>query len=96
MTARATIDHTTIRNWVERNGGCPVHVRHYGEADYAGELHVAFSFSVSSTSPRCERISWQRFFDWFDANELALLYQDQSRSSRLVHRGWIRQLDHCD
>jgi hypothetical protein len=93
MTAKATIDHATIRNWVERNGGCPVRVQRAGEADHPGELQIALSMSGESPPHRCERISWERFFYWFDENELALLYQDQSRSSRLVHRGWIRQLD---
>ena len=84
--ARATIDHDTIRSWVEARGGCPAHVRGTGEGDDPGLLRIDYpGFSGQQT---LEEISWDEFFEAFEENELAFLYQDEenSRFSKLVSR----------
>lgn len=85
-TAKATIDHDTIKRWVEEHGGCPAHVKRSGAKNDPGILRI--DFPGYSGRQSLERISWDEFFDAFEENELAFLYQDEegSRFSKLVSR----------
>lgn len=87
-SAKATIDHDEIRNWVEKHGGCPAHVKRTGDKNDPGILRI--DFPGFSGQQSLERISWDRFFEWFDENELALLYQDDSRFNKFVSRDSVR------
>jgi len=89
MTAKATIDHGTIRRWVEKHGGCPAHVKQTGGRDDPGILRI--DFPGFSGQDSLEKISWEQFFDWFDRNELALLYQEEDRFNKLVSRDTVKQ-----
>ncbi|HEX9161581.1 MAG TPA: hypothetical protein VF980_07715 [Thermoanaerobaculia bacterium] len=85
-SAKATVDHNEIRRWVEGRGGYPAHVKRTGEDDDPGVLRIDYpGFSGQGT---LERISWDEWFDWFDRDNLAFLYQDESdsRFSKLVDR----------
>lgn len=88
MSATATIDHDTIQNWVEKQGGCPAHVKSTGKQDDPGILRI--DFPGFSGQQSLEKISWDQFFEWFDENELALLYEDDSRFNKLVSRETVR------
>lgn len=85
--AKSTTDHETIRRWVEARGGFPARVVGTGaKGSGTGVLRIDYpGFSGESS---LERISWEAFFETFDANELAFLYQDEqdSRFSKLVSR----------
>ncbi|HUH01147.1 MAG TPA: hemerythrin domain-containing protein [Kofleriaceae bacterium] len=84
--ARATIDHQTLKAWVEERGGCPAHVKSSGSKDDPGILRIDYpGFTGQKT---LETISWEQFFEAFEDNELAFLYQDDkdSRFSKLVAR----------
>jgi hypothetical protein len=90
--AKATVDHDTIRQWVEKHGGCPAHVKSTGSKDDPGILRI--DFPGFSGQQSLEKISWDEFFESFDANELAFLYQDEGRFNKLVRRDTVRdQLD---
>jgi len=84
--ATATTDHETIRRWVEAHGGCPAHVKGSGTGDDPGILRIDYPGYSGGAS--LEKISWDSFFDAFDANRLAFLYTDDKRSrfSKLVRR----------
>ena len=71
--ARTTTDHTTIRKWVEARDGKPARVKTGGEG---GILRIDFG----EKEPHLEAISWEQFFEVFDENELAFLYQDKTSS----------------
>ena len=84
--ARRTIDHETIRSWVERHGGHPARVRRTGQGDDPGILRIDFpGFSGEDT---LEEISWDEFFAAFEDNGLAFLFQEEgeSRFNKLVAR----------
>ncbi len=72
---------------MEARGGFPAHVkRTEGRGDDPGVLRIDYpGFSGQET---LERISWDDWFEWFDRNKLAFLYQDKknSRFSKLVAR----------
>lgn len=84
--ARATIDHDTIREWVEERDGCPAHVKGSGADGDPGILRI--DYTGFSGSESLEAISWEEFFEAFEDNELAFLYQEDedSRFSKLVSR----------
>ena len=85
-SAKATIDHDEIRKWVEDRGGFPAHVKRTGEDDDPGVLRIDNpGYSGTDT---LERISWDDWFNWFDRDKLAFLYQaeGESRFSKLVAR----------
>jgi len=86
-TAKRTTDHEEIRRWVEARGGCPAHVKDSGnDEDDPGILRI--DYPGYSGQQSLETISWDEFFDAFDENNLAFLYQDEkdSRFSKFVRR----------
>ncbi len=85
-SATATTDHNEIRRWVEKTGGSPAHVTSTSDGDDPGILRIDYpGYSGKQT---LEPLEWDTWFEWFDKNELALLYQDQkdSRFNKLVSR----------
>lgn len=91
-SAKATVDHDAIRSWVEQHGGCPAHVKGTGGKQDPGILRI--DFTGFSGQQSLEKISWDEFFESFDANELAFLYEDDGRFNKLVRRDTVRdQLD---
>lgn len=84
--ANATIDHDTIKQWVEAHDGCPAHVKNTGSNGEPGILRI--DYAGFSGRRALEKISWKSFFDAFERNKLAFLYQDgkETRFSKLVSR----------
>jgi hypothetical protein len=86
---RTTTDHEEIRRWVEEHGGRPATVRGTGD-DEPGVL--TFDFPGGAGDDDLEPISWEEFFDKFEANGLALVYQERKADGedstffRLVRR----------
>lgn len=84
-----TTDHEEIRKWAEQRGGAPACVRGTGGRGDTGMIRIDFP---DGPEPSLQQISWDEWFQKFDANELALLYQDktadgrQSRFNKLVSR----------
>jgi len=86
-TAKRTTDHEEIRRWVEARGGCPAHVKKSGnDEDDPGILRI--DYPGYSGQQSLETIPWEDFFEAFDENNLAFLYQDEkdSRFSKFVRR----------
>lgn len=67
-----TTDHETIRNWVEERGGQPARVEETEDGG-AGVLRIDFTDDES-----LEPIPWDEFFETFEENDLAFLYQDET------------------
>jgi len=90
-TSRITTDHEEIRRWVEAREGRPAHVKTTGKSkNDLGVLRVDFpGYSGEDT---LEAVDWDRWFEAFDENELAFVYQDRtadgkpSRFNKLVSR----------
>jgi hypothetical protein len=79
-----TTDHQEIRRWAEAHGGKPAAVKGTGKKGDPGILRIDFpGFSGERT---LRPISWEEFYKWFDANELALLYREDDRFNKLVSR----------
>jgi hypothetical protein len=80
-SASTTTDHNEIRHWVEEHGGRPSMVKTEGEG---GILRIDFG----EPEEALQEVSWDEFFEVFDDNKLAFLYQDEgdSRFNKFVSR----------
>lgn len=84
--ATTTTDHEVIRKWAEARDGKPARVK---EAKGSGDL-LRIDFEPPEDS--LEEISWEQFFETFEAEKLAFLHQDltedgqTSRFNKLVDR----------
>jgi len=72
-----TTDHDEIRRWVEEHDGRPVTVRGTGNGD-AGVLRI--DFPGGAGEDQLEHIDWDTWFDKFEDQGLALLYQEEKAS----------------
>lgn len=73
--SRTTTDHETVRAWAEERGGAPASVKDTGEGSDAGVLRIVFDSNQESL----DRISWDEFFEKFEKEQLAFLYQERTR-----------------
>jgi hypothetical protein len=83
--AQITTDHETIRQWVEERGGYPATVKRTSRGEEPGILRI--DYPGYSGEQSLQRISWDKFFEKFDAQDLAFTYQTgSSRFSKLIKR----------
>jgi len=88
--AKTTIDHAQIKHWVEERGGHPARVKGTDEKGTSGVLLIDYPGYAGTQT--LEAISWDEFFQGFEENKLAFLYQDEtkageeSRFSKLINR----------
>ena len=73
-----TTDHDEIRNWVEQHDGKPASVKGTESGDEAGVLRIDFPGGAGEDS--LEHVSWDEWFEKFDDNDLAFLYQAHKAS----------------
>ncbi len=88
--ATTTTNHDEIRTWVQERGGHPARVKGTESKNSVGLLRIDYpGFSGEDT---LEEITWDEFFEAFDEEGLAFLYQDEtkdgkeSRFSKLISR----------
>jgi hypothetical protein len=88
--SKKTTDHDEIRRWVQERGGRPATVEGTEAGGEAGVLRI--DFPGVGAEDRLKEISWEEFFEKFDDEQLAFLYQEEtasgeeSRFSKLVRR----------
>jgi len=96
--SKTTTDHEEIRRWVEERGGHPARVKNTESKNSPGLLRI--DYPGYSGGDSLEAISWDEFFTGFDENNLAFLYQEetkdggQSRFSKLIDRGSVEKKGH--
>ena len=73
--SRTTTDHDEIRRWVEEHDGRPASVKGTESGDEAGVLRIDFPGGAGEDT--LEHISWEDWFEKFDASNLAFLYQER-------------------
>ena len=88
--SKVTTNHDEIKQWVEERGGSPAQVKGTDTGTRGGLLRIDYpGYSGEDT---LETITWEEFFEAFEANNLAFLYQEetkdggQSRFSKLIDR----------
>jgi hypothetical protein len=76
-----TTDHDEIRRWVESRGGKPATIKGTAKGgEDAGLLRI--DFPTGASNPPLEPISWDEFFEKFDAEGLAMVYQDETADGK--------------
>ena len=89
--SKVTTNHDEIKAWVEERGGRPARVK--GTEGKAGSGVLRIDYPGFSGEDTLEQITWEEFFTAFDDNNLAFLYQEEtkdgseSRFSKFVDRG---------
>jgi len=88
--SKTTTEHDEIRRWADERGGRPARVKETGSNDDPGILRI--DFPGDGRDEGLEEISWDEWFRAFDENDLAFLYQEEtkegeeSRFNKLVSR----------
>lgn len=78
--SKQTTDHETIRKWAEQRGGVPSTIRRTERGGEAGILRIHFpGYSDEDTF---DELSWEDFFQKFDENNLAFLYQEKTKDGK--------------
>jgi hypothetical protein len=84
-SSETTTDHKVIQKWAKERDGRPSAIRTKGKG---GLLRIDFG----EKEEEFEEIDWDEFFQIFDQNKLAFLYQDKtedgqtSRFNKFVER----------
>jgi len=94
--ARTTTDHGEIRRWAERHGGKPAAVRRTHGGGDAGIIRLMFPDNPQSEHDALEEISWEEFFEQFEASGLTLLYEEDSLFNKLIGRDTAEKRDQGD
>jgi hypothetical protein len=71
----ATTDHDVIRRWAEERDAVPATVEGTGHDDHLGVLR----FDFGGDSGKLQHVSWDEWFDTFDARKLNFLYQEERK-----------------
>jgi hypothetical protein len=89
-SSQTTTDHEQIRAWAEERGGKPSCVLGTGGGGDTGLLRI--DFPGFSGEGKLQEISWDEFFEKFDEQGLALVFQEttsageKSNFNKLVSR----------
>jgi hypothetical protein len=75
---QSTINHRTIRDWIEKHGGTPA----LKESTSFPQLSVGVIFPDQSNDEGLVPISWEEFFKIFDSVPLVFMYDEASAESR--------------
>lgn len=78
MAENTTTDHGEIRRWAEERNAVPTVVRSTHDEEGSGILR--FDLPGYDPGDELEEVSWHEFFQIFEENELALVYQDETGS----------------
>lgn len=77
--SRTTTDHREIRKWAEARGGHPARVKESADHPPKGRTGGILRIDFGEPEESLERISWEEFFETFDGNHLAFLYQEEAK-----------------
>ncbi|MDQ2081975.1 hypothetical protein RA307_17445 [Xanthobacteraceae bacterium Astr-EGSB] len=89
--SRTTTDRKTIERWAQAKGGKPAAVAPTHKGGDAGIIRIMFPDSPQSEHGNLVEISWDEFFDKFEEQELALVYEDDSMFSKIVSRDSVEE-----
>lgn len=88
--SQVTTDHNKIKSWVNERNGKPAAVKTSKTGNEGGILRI--DFPGFAESENLQEISWNEFFETFENENLAFLYQEevkdgkQSRFFKFINR----------
>jgi hypothetical protein len=92
--SQTTTDHDQIREWAQARGGKPSCVRGTGGKNDAGLLRIDFPGYSGENS--LEEIGWDEFFQKFDEQNLAIVYQDKTKAGKTSNFNKLISRDSVD
>ena len=84
--SQTTTDHDEILQWAEAHGGKPAAVQSTESEDEVGMIRIMFEDAPNAKDEGLEEIEWDEWFEAFESNELALVYDPKSNFNKLVSR----------
>ncbi len=78
--SHTTTDHEEIRKWAEARDAKPSCVKGTGDSEDVGLLRL--NFPGYSGEDSLQEISWDEFFDKFDEQGLALVYEEETSEGK--------------
>ena len=75
--SKKTTDRGAIKRWTESRNGVPAYVKGTENND-SGVLRIHFPEN-SNNDNDFDEIEWDEFFDTFEKNKLAFLYQEEKK-----------------
>lgn len=76
--SRKTTDRSAIKKWAEARKGVPAFVKGTENGD-DGVLRIHFP-QASNNDDNFDKIDWDQFFDSFEENKLAMVYQEEKQN----------------
>lgn len=76
--SKTTKDHDEIRQWAEARGAVPAEIASTAAGNRVGILRFQFANAPHANDSALQEISWEEFFEKFDASGLELVYQEQT------------------
>ncbi len=74
----ATTHHEVIKQWAEERGGVPATVEGTEHGDHLGVLR----FDFGGEAENLRHVTWEEWFQTFDARRLNFIYQDERSDGR--------------
>lgn len=74
---KSTTDHDTIKKWAESRNGKPAVITREGE-----ETEIIRIDFPGYAEENLQEIEWDEWFDIFDTNELAFIYQEETKDGQ--------------
>jgi len=77
-----TTDHEEIQRWAEARGAHPAVVKNTRRKNGGSIGVLRLDFPGYTGEGSLEPISWDQFFDTFEEQQLALVYQDKTAANK--------------
>ena len=78
--SKTTTDHETIRQWAKERNAKPTAVKGTHSEQETGIIRLDLPGYGGGES--LEEISWDEFFDKFEDNQLAFVYEDETKEGQ--------------
>lgn len=76
--SKTTRDHAEIQRWAESRGAIPSEVASTETSGGPGILRFQFPKARNRNDAALREISWEEFFEKFDASQLEMIYQEKT------------------
>ncbi len=81
-----TTDHDAIRQWADKHGAVPAAVESTHSEDDVGLIRIMHPDAPNSHHGNLVEISWDEFFEEFEAKSLAMIIDPNSNFSKIIKR----------
>lgn len=84
--SETTTDHDAIRKWADGHGAKPAAVESTHSEDDVGLIRIMHPEAPNSHHGNLVEITWDEFFEEFEAKGLAMILDPKSNFSKIIKR----------